>query len=111
MLDCVNFTRDPFALTDTHNFSADQRTRIILLADNINLSTGEDASVVTAQAQDSQGNTYPLTVEFVAKVPGNEWLTEVVIKLPSQMATTGDIWVSISLRGVPSNKVFVTKKP
>jgi len=41
----------------------------------------------------------------------NEWLTEVVIKLPNQIATTGDIWVSISLRGVPSNKVFVTLKP
>jgi hypothetical protein len=110
-LDCVNFTRDPFALTDTHNFSADQRTRIILLAGNINLSAGEDASVVTAQAQDSQSNTYPLTVEFVARVPGNEWLTEVLIKLPNQIAITGDIWVSISLRGVPSNKVFVTIKP
>ena len=69
-LDCVNFTRDPFALTDTHNFSADQRTRIILLAGNINLSTGQDVSVVTAQAQDSQGNTYPLTVEFVAQSAG-----------------------------------------
>jgi hypothetical protein len=110
-LDSVNFIRDPFALTNTHNFSADQRTRIILLAGNINLSTAEDVSVVTAQAQDSRSNTYPLSVEFVARVPGNEWLTEVVIRLPNQIATTGDVWVSISLRGVPSNKVFVTIKP
>jgi hypothetical protein len=110
-LDSVNFLRDPFPLTDTHNFSADQRTRIILLAGNINLTTGEDASVVTAQAQDSQNNTYPLTVEFVARMPGNEWLTEVVIRLPNQLAASGDIWVGIILRGVPSNKVFVTIKP
>jgi hypothetical protein len=110
-LDSVNFMRDPFALANTQNFSADQRTRIILLAGNINLSTGEDVSVITAQAQDSQNTTYPLTVEFVAKVPGNEWLTEVVIKLPNQIAVTGDLWISISLRGVQSNKVFVTIKP
>ena len=109
-LDSVNFMRDPFALTDVYNFSADHRTRIVLLAGNINLKTGEDSSVVTAQAQDSQNNTYPLTVEFVAKVP-DDWLTQVVIKLPNQLANTGDLWVSISLRGVPSNKAFVTIKP
>jgi uncharacterized protein (TIGR03437 family) len=84
---------------------------IVLLAGNINLKTGEDSSVVTAQAQDSQNNTYPLTVEFVAKVPGYDWLTQVGIKLPNQLANTGDLWVSISLRGVPSNKAFVTIKP
>jgi hypothetical protein len=111
-LDSVNFMRDPFALTDAYNFSADHRTRIILLAGNIDLNTGEDPlRVVMAQAQDSQNNTYTLTVEFVAKVPAYDWLTQVGIKLPNQLASTGDLWVTISLRGVPSNKAFVTIKP
>ena len=87
------------------------RARIILLAGNIVLNPGEDVSLITAQAQDSQENPYPLTVEFVGKVPGYDWLSEVVVKFPNQMTYTGDFWVSISLRGVPSNKAFVTIKP
>ena len=110
-LDSVNFVRDPFRVTNTQNFSADQRTRIILLAGNIVLNAGEDSSLITAQAQDSQGNLYPLTVEFVGNVPGYAWLTEVVLKFPNQMTNTGNFWVSISLRDVPSNKAFVTIKP
>jgi hypothetical protein len=110
-LDSVTLFRDPFGMTNPHNFSQDTRTRIILLAGNITLKAGEDATVVTAQAQDSQNHVYPLTVEFVGKVPGYEWLTEVVVKVPDQLVSAGDRWVSVSLRGVPSNQAFVTMKP
>jgi hypothetical protein len=100
--------RDPFGVTNLQNFSGDHRTRIILLAGNLVL---EDSSLITAQAQDAMGNPYPLTVEFVGKVPGYDWLSEVVVRFPDQIAYTGDFWVSISLRGVASNKAFVTIKP
>ena len=110
-LDSVNFLRDPFGITNTQNFSGDHRTRVILLAGNLVLNAGEDSSLITAQAQDAGGNTYPLTVEFAGKVPGYDWLSEVVVRFPDQMVYTGDFWVSISLRGVPSNKAFVTIKP
>ena len=110
-LDSVNFLRDPFGITNTQNFSGDHRTRVILLAGNLVLNAGEDSSLITAQAQDVQGNPYPLIVEFAGKVPGYDWLSEVVVKFPDQMVYTGDFWVSISLRGVPSNKAFVTIKP
>ena len=101
----------PTTAPSTLNFSNDHRTRLILLAGKIVLNAGEDSSVVTAQAQDSQGNTYLLTVEFVGNVPGFDWLTEVVIRFPNQMTYTGDVWVRINLRGVPSNQAFVTIKP
>jgi hypothetical protein len=93
------------------NFSGDHRTRIILLAGNVVLNAPEDSSLITAQAQDAMGNPFPLTVEFVGKVPGYDWLSEVVVRFPDQMAYTEDFWVSISLRGVASNKAFVTIKP
>ena len=107
-LDSVNFLHDPFTLNTSLNFSADQRTRIILLAGNVELNTGETMSVVTAQAEDGQSNVYPLTVEYVGKVPDYNWMTQVVVKFPNQLGGTGDYWVSISLRGVASNKAFVT---
>ena len=109
-LDSVNLLHDPFAFTTTNNFSADQRTRIILLAGNIDLNAGETSAVVTAQAEDSQNNTYPLTVEFVGKVPGYDWLTQKSSRFPDQHPRPETTWVSISLRGVPSNKAFVTMK-
>jgi hypothetical protein len=110
-LDSVTFLRDPFSLNSTHNFSADQRMRASLFAGSIELNPGEDLSVITAKAEDSQNRVLPLTVEFVGKVPGYNWLTQIVVKFPDQLADAGDVWVSISLRGVESNKAVVSIKP
>ena len=106
-LDSVTFLRDPFPLATINNFSLDQRTRITLFATGLELLTGEDISVVTAQAEDSGHKTYPLRVEYLAKVPGFDWLTQVVIRLPDDSLSAGDLLIAISLRGAVSNKVVV----
>ena len=110
-LDSVNSLGDPFAITTTYNFSSDRRTRIMVFASNLVLNAGENSSVVTARAQDSQGNTYPLTVEFVGDVPGYAGLTEVVVRFSDQLPSGGKLWLSISLRGAASNQAFITVKP
>ena len=101
--DSVNLLRDPFSLTNTLNFSSDNRTRVMLFALNLDLLPGEDTTAVTAQAEDSLLNAYPLTVEFVGKVPGYDWLTEVVVKLPDNLPT-GDALISITWHARTSNK-------
>jgi hypothetical protein len=106
-LDSVTFLRDPFPLTTINNFSFDQRTRITLFAVGLELLPGEDLSVVTAQAEDIGHKTYPLKVEYVSKVPGFDWLTQVVIRLPDDFPNAGDFFVSVSLRGAVSNKVVI----
>ena len=111
-LDTVTFVRGPFPLTTPDNFGVDQRTRIMLFAVGLELMPGEDASVVTAQAEDSAHRIYPLAIEYVGKVPGFDWLTQVNVRLPDGLATTGDVLVSISLRGAASNKVAIgTRAP
>ena len=111
-LDSVNLLHDPLTYATTINFSGDERTRIMLLAGNVVLTAGETAAVVTAEAQDSQNNIYPMDVEFVGKVPGQNWLTQVVVKFREpHPSAAGDYWITISLRGVPSNRAFVTMKP
>lgn len=105
-LDSVEFLRDPFSLLNTSNFSLDRRTRVTLFAVNVDLLPGEDISVVSAQAEYAL-RSYPLTVEFVGKVPNFDWLTQIVVKLPDALANAGDVQVSINLRGVPSNRVLV----
>ena len=106
-LDSVTFLRDPFALTTFSNFSLDQRTRIMLFATGLELMAGENISVVTAQAEDSGQTIYPLTVEYVGKVPNFDWLTQVNVRLPDGLVGSRDVLVSVSLRGAASNKVIV----
>jgi hypothetical protein len=78
---------------------------VILFALNLDLLPGEDNTAVTAQAEDSLLNAYPLTVEYVGKVPGYGWLTEVVVKLPGNLPTGGqDVLVSITWHARTSNK-------
>ena len=87
--------------------SLDQRTRITLFAVGLELLAGEDVSVVTAQAEDVGHKIYPLKAEYVGKVPGFDWLTQVVIRLPDDFLNAGDFFVSVSLRGAASNKVII----
>ena len=106
-LDSVTFVRDPFSLRTTHNFSSDQRTPLSLFALNVDLLPGENISVVSAQAQDEQHRIFSLPVEFVGKVPNLDWLTQINLLLPEELSAGGDLSVSISLRGLPSNKVTI----
>lgn len=108
-LESVTFVRDPFSLTSEHNLSSDKRTRIVLLASNIDSLPGEDLSTLTAQMEGAQGPVYSLEVESVRKVP-NEGLTQVVVKLPLQRPI-GEARVSLSLSGTVSNKAIVRLKP
>jgi hypothetical protein len=107
-LDSVTFIRDPLPLSTVLNFSPDQRTRVMLFASNLELLPSETGSVVTAEAEDSQHRIYPLTVEFVGKVPNLDWLTQVNVRLPDELANGGDVLVTFRLRGAVSNKALIT---
>jgi len=47
-LDSVKLTTEPFTIANIHNFSADQRTRVLLFAVNVELGAGETLSVIEA---------------------------------------------------------------
>lgn len=105
-LDSVTGRGEPFPRVATNNFSTDQRTRLMLFTRYLDFAPGETQSAVTARAEDSQLITYELPVEFVGKVPGYEWLTQVNVKLPSNI-TPGDVTVRIYLRGIVSNSARI----
>jgi hypothetical protein len=111
VVDSVTFMRDPFPVITSQNFSSDRHSRIMLFAVNVDLRPGENASVVTAQAEDSTHRTYSLPVESVGKVPGYDWLTQVVVKLPDELGSAVEVSVSINFRSVTSNKVLIKVKP
>ena len=101
------FTGEPFAVRSPVNMSFDPRTRIMLFATNLDLLAGETTSSVSVRARDSRGINYDLPVEQVNKVPSFTWLTEVVVKLPDDTTITGDLVVTVGLRGAVSNAARV----
>jgi uncharacterized delta-60 repeat protein len=107
-LDSVTFQRDPFSIVDDSNLSPDHRTRIILFAGNLTLGSGQNFAAVTVQAEDSAG-VHNLPVEFVGKVPGFDWLTQIVVKLPDSLAK-GNALVSVTFDGKTSNKGVIIIK-
>ena len=110
-LDSVTMVTEPFTITNTQNFSADQRTRISLFAVNVEVATGEPVSTIQAQAEDSLGNIFPLTIEFVGALPTLPWLKQVIVKLPDEIANKVEVRVSLKVRGLASNKVIIKVAP
>jgi Tol biopolymer transport system component len=110
-LDSVTQTRDPFSLVNLFNFSSDRRTRVSLFVWRLDLLPGDDASAVTAQAEDEQGSVYPLTVEYLGATPALNEVTQVVVKLPVGVSAPADLWITISLRGATTNKALIKIKP
>ncbi len=105
-VDSVTMVRDPFALLNSHNFSSDQRTRVMLIAANLDLAPGENSSAVTVQIEDVMGVIRPATVEFVGKAQGFNDLTQVVVRLPDGLPA-GNAFVTITLHGETSNRARV----
>lgn len=106
-LDSVTWLRGPFPIVAVNNFSLDRRARLTLFAVNVPLMPGEGASAITAQAEDSENNIYPLTVEFAGAVPNSEWLAQIIVRLPAEFVNLSRVWVSINHRGVTSNRTLI----
>jgi uncharacterized protein GlcG (DUF336 family) len=103
--DAVAHTSEPFATNSPHSLSSDRRTRIQLFA--LNLAATDDASTLTADAEDGAHRVYPLAVENVSPVPGQQWMRSVTLRLDAALADAGDVLVRVNVRGVLSNRVRV----
>lgn len=110
-LDSTLFKRDPFSVANFRNFSLDQRTRVMLLAANLDLKPRDGPETVVAQAEDDSGQTYRLTVEWVGRLPELDWITVVIAKLPDQLANSGHALLSVNAHNQLSNKVLVSLSP
>ena len=109
-LNAVTLISGPFPLTDPFNLSSDNRTRVMLFATNLILANGEDASFVSARAEDAQMNIFPLTVEYVGPVPGFNWLTEIVIVLPGNLPSGQSVLISATWHTQTTNKARIRIK-
>ena len=107
-LDSVTMLREPFHLSNLHNFSSDQRNRVMLFATGIELLPGDSPSVVQVHLENPVHNeTIELLVEDVRKVPNFDSLWQIVVKLPGSPDCQCDFGISITFRGVTSNKPLI----
>jgi probable HAF family extracellular repeat protein len=109
-LDSVTMLRAPFPLVTPHNFSPDQRTRVMLFVSGADFAPGEDVAAFAAQAEDAQGRIYPLTVEAVGRLPGVDGVLQVNVKLPGDVQGAPGLWVRVGVRGQVSNKALLSIK-
>src|SRR3954465_10356150 len=88
-LESIYGTTEPFPVTAPFSFGSDGRTRVMLFASNLTLDPGENAAAGAAEAQDGALVRYPLTVEYVGAVPGQPWITSVVMRLNDTLGNVG----------------------
>ncbi|MGI9105175.1 MAG: DUF1800 domain-containing protein [Pyrinomonadaceae bacterium] len=108
-VDALTKLRDPFPLT-TPGFTAggDRRTRVMFFVLNLDLLAGEGTNSLLADAEDSAGRKYALTVENISSVPGFEGVKQVIVRLSDEMGDVGDLLVRLSLHGMASNRARIS---
>lgn len=110
-LDSVTFKRDPFSLSNNHNFSLDQVTRLMLFSANLDLQPGDGPELVTGMADDGNGHSGPLAVEWVGRLPDFDWITVVVARLPNELANSNQALISVNAHNQSSNIASVSLLP
>jgi hypothetical protein len=107
-LDLVWQTRDPFSLTSQHNLSTDLRRRISIFVWRLGLLPGDNASNVTVVAEDDQGGSYNLEVEYVGPLAGLAEVTQVVVRLPDNVVgAPRDLRLKVTVHGLSSNRGII----
>jgi probable HAF family extracellular repeat protein len=108
VVETIWYLRDPFGLQTPVALSSDQRTRLTIVARNIEVIAGENIAPPSVQAENAQHQLVDLPVEFIAKIPSAPWLTQITVRLPDQLNAAGEIQIKISFRGRTSNAGNIT---
>ena len=102
-LDSVTKEGEPFHVTSSHNLSTDNHTRVTLFVVGV-LLTAADKPFVTVKAEDAQQHVFDLPCEATERVQNVGWMSQVTVRLPDALIGVGDVNVSVTVRGVTSNK-------
>ena len=79
----------------------------MLFATHFELLPGEGATSLTATVEDGAHRSYPLTVEYAAKVEGVPSLTCIVVRLSDDLTGVGDVLVRVTYRGLSSEPMLI----
>jgi len=105
----VTSLRGPFKILDSHNFSVDGRTRIVLLTSNLGIISPPIPQTSTLSVQ---ANGVNLPVENVGPITGVAGLNSsyIIVRLPDGLPT-GNLSLTVTLRGVTSAAAILPIAP
>lgn len=105
----MTLAAEPFPVVSSARnlIAADRRTRVTLFIVGVRFDTPQDAQFVTARAENAQHVFFDLPVEAVGRVRNLSWMAQVTVRLPDELTEAGDVSLSVSVRGVESNKATV----
>ena len=106
-LNAVSLVAAPFSVMTEPNYSADKRTRISLFTENIQFGPVFPKIVVTAV--DIQQTQFVLTLEAVIGFTAFPF-NQLIVRLPENLSP-GDLMVTITVDGQPSNAARISVKP
>ncbi|HEX5703009.1 MAG TPA: PQQ-binding-like beta-propeller repeat protein [Pyrinomonadaceae bacterium] len=101
-VDSVTLVRDPISVVGSHNFSLDQRTRVMIFTSNLGLKQPTSDLSVTAGG-------IPLTVEAVGTLAGVPGISYIIVKLDPMLSS--NVSVSVTFRGLTSNAGVLSISP
>lgn len=105
-LESVTTESEPFTVISPHKWAADGRTRVTLFVAGVALEPS-DLSVVTVQAENAQQQVFSLPCEATGRVYNLSWMSQVTCRLTDTLIGAGDIKISVTVRGVTSNKATI----
>jgi hypothetical protein len=106
-LELTTFIADPFPITSTFLSGGRNRTRVVFFATDLGLLPGEGIEAITAEAEDEAHVKYPLQVEFVNPLVELPQVSQLVIRLTADLENADDVYVTITVHGLTSNKARI----
>ena len=107
----ATFIREPFQVFTEQNFSSDKRTRIMLFVTDLDFTSEDQISNLQVVAENPSIGTVLLPVETMRKVPFFDWLAQLQVILPDNLANAGDVFIRVSWQGASSNQARLIIKP
>jgi hypothetical protein len=104
-LDSVNFMVQPSSLFSSFGFSTDGFMRVMIFASNV--EPVSSPSQVLVNAKDDSGQTHTLQVEFIGEVPGQSWLKQLNVKVPSQSLNGKCVQLKLTVAEINSNEARI----
>ena len=100
-LDSVSFASRPFSIFDVLGFGDDGLARVLVFAKNV--ESFVQVSHISAGAEDDEGKTFPLQVEFIGPVVGESSLKQLNLKLSPELESGKCYEIRLSVAGIASN--------
>jgi hypothetical protein len=102
-LDSVTNESEIFHVLSSRNFATDGHTRITLFIVGVALAP-TDLPFVKVDAEDQQEHLFELQCEAIGRVKNLSWMSQVTVRLPDTLAAAGNLNLTVTVRGVVSNK-------